>query len=204
MKNLLLGLIIVLLIGLGVGYFFGWYFQPQQQLPEQVAVVVVAPLPEQEVQLFFANASGAPLVQETALIAGCEDETSCVRGLVEALLVGSQQGGLPVIPAQTQLLGVEVENDLVRLNFSAELINFHPGGSLSELQTIYSLANSLSLSFPYIRQIQILVDGESRQTLKGHVRIDQPVYADLDFGGQQGASGVLSVDGLIEEVVNEN
>ncbi len=72
-----------------------------------------------------------------------------------------------------------MENDLVRINFSRHLVDHHPGGSLSELLTVYSLMNSLSESFPYLRQMQILVDGEIRQTLKGHVRIDLPVYVDF-------------------------
>ena len=65
--------------------------------------------------------------------------------------------------------------------FSRQLVDFHPGGSLTELLSIYSIANSLSESFPYIRQIQILVAGEVRQTLKGHVRIDQPIYANFSY-----------------------
>ena len=52
---------------------------------------------------------------------------------------------------------------------------------MTELLSIYSIANSLSESFPYIRQIQILVAGEVRQTLKGHVRIDQPIYANFSY-----------------------
>ena len=52
---------------------------------------------------------------------------------------------------------------------------------MTELLSIYSIANSLSESFPYIRQIQILVAGEVRQTLKGHVRIDQPIYANIGY-----------------------
>jgi hypothetical protein len=207
MKNLLLGLTVVLLVGLGGGYFFGWYFQPPQDLPEELPAVVETSLPQQEVQLFFAGSGAVPLLQETVSIAGCADEASCIRGLVVALIAGSQQGSLPVLPPQAQLLGVEIENDLVTLDFSVELVNFHPGGSLSELTTIYALANSLSLSFPYIRQVQILVDGQPRQTLKGHARIDQPVYADFDFSGhqgQQGPGGTLSIEGLIEEAVEEN
>jgi spore germination protein GerM len=207
-KHLLLGLIVVLFVGFGGGYFFGWYFQPQQlEVADERPVVDAAPVAEQEVQLFFAGRTDEPLVQESVLIAGCQDDVSCIQGLVGSLIAGSQQGNGPVLPPQTQLLGVVIENDLVRLDFSADLVNYHPGGSFSELQSIYSLANSLNLSFPYIRQIQILVEGQPRQTLKGHARIDQPVYADFTFDGQQrqdGQSGGLSIDRLIEEVIEEN
>jgi hypothetical protein len=203
MKKLLLGVIVVLLLGLGAGYFFGWYFQPQQELQPRLPVVESELFPELEVQLFFAGQGREPLVQETAFIPGCNDEESCVQGVVEALIEGSQQGGLPVLPPQTQLLNVEIQNDLVRLDFSDELVNFHPGGSLSELQTIYALANSLSLSFPYIRQVQLLIEGQELQTLKGHARIDQPIYADFSFGEQSldMLDHAPTIDHLIEEVI---
>ena len=99
-----------------------------------------------------------------------------------------------------------MENDLARVDFSRQLVDYHPGGSLSELLSIYSIANSLNENFPYIRQVQILVEGELRQTLKGHARIDQPVYADFSYsqpplGGEavpsQGGKG-LSIEKLIE------
>ena len=94
------------------------------------------------------------------------------------------------------------------LIFSRQLVDLHPGGSLTELLTVYSLANSLNENFPYLRQLQILVDGQIRQTLKGHVRIDQPVYANFSFGqppelgGEAPAAaekGELSIDQLIQD-----
>mgnify|MGYP001175608016 CR=1 FL=1 len=132
-------------------------------------------------QLYFASPQGDYLLPEARLIAGCEDDRDCIGSLLEALRSGSQQQLLPVLPAETGILDIDLENDLVRLNFSRHLSDFHPGGSLSELLTVYSLADSLSENFSYIRQVQILIDGQVRQTLKGHVRIDQPVYADFSY-----------------------
>ena len=85
------------------------------------------------------------------------------------------------MPASARVLGIELENDLVQVNFSRQLVDLHPGGSLSELLTVYGLANSLAENFSYLRQLQILIDGQPQATLKGHVRIDQPVYADFSY-----------------------
>jgi hypothetical protein len=114
-------------------------------------------------------------------IPGCDEDRDCVGSLLQELISGSQQGGLPVLPESLRVLGIELENDLVRINFSRQLVDYHPGGSLSELLTVYSIVNSLVENFSYLRQLQILIDGQSQQTLKGHVRIDQPVYADFSF-----------------------
>jgi Sporulation and spore germination len=181
MKKLLLGLLGLLVVGIAAGYGIGWYLHHSQQKVERIPIVVEPEQPPREVQLYFADPQGRYLVPELRQIPGCDADQDCMRSLVEALRSGSQQGNLPVLPKSANLIGVELENDLVRLNFSRQLIDHHPGGTLSELLTVYSLANSLVENFSYLRQVQILIDGQIQQTLKGHVRIDQPVFADFSY-----------------------
>jgi hypothetical protein len=171
----------LLLVGILAGYGIGWLLQQSQPAAERIPIVVEDVLPEREMQLYFAAPQGGYLLAEPRLIAGCEEDSDCIRSMLEGLRSGSQQQLLPVLPPETGILDIELENDLVRINFSRHLSDFHPGGSLSELLTVYSLANSLSENFPYLRQLQILIDGQTKQTLKGHVRIDQPVYADFSY-----------------------
>ncbi|NOQ51386.1 MAG: hypothetical protein GQ578_04110 [Desulfuromonadaceae bacterium] len=181
MKKLGLGLCGLLMVGILAGYGVSWFLQQDQPPAERIPIVVEEALPAWEVQLYFTDPQGLFLQQEVRQIPGCDDDRDCIRSLLEELRSGSRQGLLPVLPKQTGILDIEVENDLVRVNFSKHLVDFHPGGSLSELLTVYSLANSLHENFSYLRQLQILIDGELRQTLKGHVRIGQPVYADFSL-----------------------
>lgn len=181
MKKTLVGLLGVLIIGILVGYGISWYSQRPQAVVEDAPVAVSEELPTRAVQLYFTAPEGTFLVPESAEIAGCEEDRDCVSKLLAQLIEGPKSANLAVLPRETEVLGVEIENDLVRINFSKKLVDFHPGGSLSELLSIYSIANSLSENFPYIRQVQLLVEGETRQTLKGHVRIDQPIYPDFNF-----------------------
>jgi len=171
----------VLLVGILVGYGISWYFQQGQQLPEKVPIVVADEVATREVQLYFTAPAGDFLVAEDYEIPVCEEDSRCIRSLLTGLIKGSQQGNLSVLPKETKVLTVEVVNDLVRVDFSRQLIDFHPGGSLSELLSAYSLINTINENFPYIRQLQIVVEGEIEQTLKGHVRIDQPVYPDFKY-----------------------
>ena len=46
---------------------------------------------------------------------------------------------------------------------------------------MYALVDSVAANFPHLRQLQILVDGEPRQTLKGHVDLSLPVKADFSW-----------------------
>ena len=181
MKKLLIGVLLVLLTGILFGYGASWYLQQDQNTAKEVRVAIVKEVPVREVQLYFVAPEGTFLTSEPHSFPMCDVDHDCINSLLIALINGSKQGNLPVLPKETKILGIEVENDLVRVNFSRQLVDFHPGGSLMELLSIYSLANSLSENFPYVRQLQILVEGDVRQTLKGHARIDQPIYANFSY-----------------------
>ncbi len=181
MKKLLIGVFLVLLTGILLGYGASWFLQQDQNSAEEVRVAIVKEVPVREVQLYFVAPEGTFLVPEPFDIPACDADRDCINSLLISLINGSQQGNLPVLPKETKVLDVEIENDLVRVNFSRQLVDFHPGGSLIELFSVYSLANSISENFPYVRQVQILIEGEVRQTLKGHVRIDQPIYANFSY-----------------------
>ncbi|MCK5825879.1 MAG: GerMN domain-containing protein [Desulfuromusa sp.] len=181
MNKVLIGLLLVLVTGILLGYGVSWYLQQDQGGTDEVRIAITREVSMREVQLSFTAAEGTFLVSEPRDIPMCEVSSDCINSLLTGLINGSKQGSFPVLPKETKILSIDVENDLVRVDFSRQLVDFHPGGSLAELLSIYSIANSLSESFPYIRQIQILVEGEVKQTLKGHVRIDQPIYADFSY-----------------------
>ncbi len=208
MKNFLITLLGVLAIGLLAGYGISWFLQEPEPIRDSQAPVVANELPARTVQLYFGDPEGRYLVSESRDIPGCADERACVRGVLEGLIAGPEQEGIAVLPEETRVLGVDIENDLVRINFSRHLADFHPGGSMSELLTVYSLADSLNENFPYLRQLQIVIEGEIRQTLKGHVRIDLPVYADFSMSqppltGKQPGDDELSVEQLIEKASDQ-
>lgn len=211
MKKLLLGLAAVLTAGILLGYIIGWLLQQTQEETSQVPIVIEEALPSRVVTLYFAEPQGRYLVRTPYQISGCNDDRDCMKNLLLGLIEGPKTDTVAVLPSATQVLGIELENDLVRVNFSRHLVDLHPGGSLSELLTIHSLINSLSESFPYVRQLQILIESEARESLKGHVRIDRPVYADYaltqppmtgletDAVSQRPVNGELEIDRIIRE-----
>ncbi len=157
-----------------------WAVWPSRQsLPGDVVVQQLSPEPR-DIVLYFVDPAGFSLVSEEQQIAGCNDERQCIAQTIEALATGSQRLQ-PVLPARTRVLGVEVEGDLARINFSRELVNRHPGGSLSELLTVYGLTNTLAVNFPYLRRLQILIEGKIEPTLKGHVDISRPIKAEFRY-----------------------
>lgn len=85
------------------------------------------------------------------------------------------------IPAGTRLLGVRVAGELAFVDFSSEIIKNHPGGSSGETQTIYSIVDTVTLNFPKVKEVQILVDGRTEKTLAGHIDISMPLPPDMDI-----------------------
>ena len=172
-------LLLVGLIALGLLIAL-WLFWPSAQQYPQTSIVPPPPVEPRDVVLYFADAEGLYLVSEEQQIAGCNDERQCIAQTLESLAAGSQRLQA-VIPRQTRVLGVEVEENTARINFSRELIDRHPGGSLSELLTVYGLANTLAVNFPYLHSLQILVDGKELSTLKGHVDISRPIKSEFRY-----------------------
>ncbi len=170
-----------------VGALFLLWILGQQSAENRLQVVTpnlqtpdVSAVSEREITLYFASPDATQLVSTIAQI-GCADEQSCLRATVEALIRGPVEVGGAVIPTGTRLLNLTIEEDLVIFNFNGKLADGHPGGSQSELLTVYALANSTAVNFPHLRRMQILIDGAAVDTLKGHVDLRRPLLADFTY-----------------------
>jgi len=161
-----------------------WLYEPQQV--EQVAVTPVeeqAPAPPRDMILYFGLAQESLLYPETRQVPACDDESACLERLVAELAAGpgAESSLVRVLPEGSALQSVSIEEETVTFDFNARLANGHPGGSVSELLTVYALVDSVSANFPHLRQVRLLVDGQPRETLKGHIDISQPVAADFSW-----------------------
>jgi hypothetical protein len=64
---------------------------------------------------------------------------------------------------------------------SPEIVTAHPGGSLNELLTIYTVVHALTLNLPAITSVQLLVNGKEVDTLAGHVDLRRPLAKNLQL-----------------------
>jgi len=177
-RLLLLAFLLVLLV------FGALVLRMYRQTPvpeEKVSTVQEEPRRLREVRLYFGSADGEYLGSETREIEDCPEETDCIRSMVQALVNGPVSDLIPVLPLHTIVRSVTVDGGTAVIDFSRDLISAYPGGSSSELLTVYSLANSLAENFPHIRQVQIIVEGEPIESLNGHVDLRDPVQADFRF-----------------------
>ena len=65
------------------------------------------------------------------------------------------------------------------VDLSGEAVTAHPGGTLGELLTVYTIVDALAVNLPAIQSVQILIDGKEVATLAGHVDLRQPLAKNL-------------------------
>jgi germination protein M len=140
----------------------------------------VQPVPEEmiEVNLYFSDSQAMYLVPEKRKI---PQTTSLAKQVVVELIKGPDSPDLySTIPEGTRVNEVYIADDIVYVDLSEEVFKNHPGGSSGELMTVYSIVNSLTEISP-IKGVQILVEGNERNSLVGHVDISMPLLRDEDW-----------------------
>lgn len=84
-----------------------------------------------------------------------------------------------VVPKGTKLRAFYItERGDAFVDLSGEVVTAHPGGSLTELLTIYSLVNAITTNLPAVQRVQLLVEGKEVDTIAGHVDVRRPLERD--------------------------
>ncbi len=154
-----------------------WQEKPiREGIPEEIEEEeVVSEIEELEITLYFSDENAQYLVPESRKIK--PTDYSAKQSIVE-LIKGPKNNSLyPTIPQTTKVNALYVSDRIAYIDFSSEIIEDHPGGSTGELLTIYSIVMTLT-SFPDIDKVQFLVDGNSGETLVGHVDTSVPLERD--------------------------
>jgi hypothetical protein len=158
---------------------------PAEPAPEpSVGVPQLAPPPGPpaagpriKATLFYASEDGQRMVGVEREVPLAEGTVAQARALVEALLTGEAPAPLSsTIPAGTALRGVFVSSrNEVFVDLDATVRTKHPGGSMQELLTVYTLVNTIVVNLPTVSEVQILINGQEADTLAGHVDLRRPL-----------------------------
>jgi len=141
----------------------------------------VQPIPTEEmieVNLYFSDSQAMYLIPEKRKIA---KTSNLAKKIMIELIKGPVRSDLyTTIPEGTRINEVYIANDIAYVDFSEELFKNHSGGSSGELMTVYSIVNTLT-EVPSIKGVQILIDGNERKSLVGHIDISMPLLRDEDW-----------------------
>ena len=171
------GKFLFLLILIGIGASMVYLFR-------QEIVHSLSPLLEKwnilekkkEIVLYFSDRDGEYLIGEKRRITKKPDLKEEAKEAIIELIKGPREPLTPTLPPRTKCLNLRLdEKGVAVVNFNKALSKDHPGGSSAEIMTTYSIVNSLTLNFPKIKQIQILVEGKPIETIAGHLSLKQPI-----------------------------
>ena len=131
--------------------------------------------------LYFVAEDGmalAPAQREVPFGATVAEQA---RAIIEAQLAAAAPL-VSAIPAETKLRDVFVtERGDAFIDLSGDITAKHPGGSLAEILTVYTLVNALTVNLPAVTRVQILVDGKEVDTLAGHVDLRHPLSKNMEW-----------------------
>ncbi len=177
-KGSILTIFIVALLTVAFGiYLLAKY---GEKLPTSLIPKRIPKIETKTVNLYFSDDDDLALKIEKRAIAK-SSLTKEIRESINTLIDGPRGSLTLTIPEGARLLGVEVKEGIAFLNFSKELSEKHPGGSYAELQTIYSIVNTVTLNFLEIKKVQLLIEGKKLKTLAGHIDISFPLGPDKDL-----------------------
>lgn len=151
--------------------------EPIDAPAQQTAPAGAAAVPRIKATLFFASADGLGLVPVEQEIPLAQGTVAQARALVEAQLAATPPESLAsTIPQGTKLLGVYVsERNEAFVDLDSTVRTKHPGGSMNELFTVYTIVNAITTNFRDVENVQLLIDGREVDTLAGHVDLRKPL-----------------------------
>ena len=157
---------------------------PSTAAPDALAAAVapVAPdapaaVPKIKATLYFASEDGMRLVPAQLDVPLHEGTVAQARSIVEAQLSAEAPAPLlSTIPKGATLRGVFIsQRNEAFVDLDPLIRTGHPGGTLQELLTVYTIVNALLTNLPTLQEVQILIGGQEVDTLAGHVDLRRPL-----------------------------
>jgi len=192
------GKALLFLIIIGLGLFLAYQFRkeileslgpflektPEKRLKRRAEKELekkTAPQGRKIVTLYFSGEKGEYLTGEKREIPNKGDAQEEAKEVIQELIKGPKGKLIRTLPPRTKLLAVEIdERGVAKVNFDKALSRDHPGGSSAEIMTVYSIVNSLTLNFPQIKRVQILIEGRG-ESITGHLVLDRPISSKTDL-----------------------
>ena len=169
------GKIFFLLILIGIGLIVFFHQQIHDSIKPLFERLGIQPA-RKEVLLYFSDPGGEYLIGEKRKILKKSQVKEEAKETIVELIKGPEGKLIHTLPPRTKLLTLQISDaGVAKVNFNAALSKDHPGGSTAEMMTVYSIVNSLTLNFPPIKRVQILIDGKPIETITGHLSLKQPV-----------------------------
>jgi spore germination protein GerM len=161
-----------------------WYSQ-RAQSTAVAAPAPAAPAPpgrKIKVHLYYVADDGLRLTSVERDVAYGEGALEQAREIVAAQIAPVVDPLVSAIPAGTTLRALFLtDQGEAFVDLSREFASAHPGGTMNELLTVYTIVNALTGNLPAVKSVQVLVDGKELETLAGHVDLRRPLHKNAEL-----------------------
>ena len=157
--------------------------RPAAMAPAAAAPAVPAPPGRRiKARLFYVAEDGTRLTSVERDVAYGESADEQAREIIAAQITPVVEPLVSAIPPGTTLRAVFItKSGDAYVDLSREARAAHPGGTVDELLTIYTIVNALTVNLPAVTAVQVLVDGKEVDTLSGHVDLRHPLAKNLTW-----------------------
>jgi spore germination protein GerM len=144
--------------------------------------VPAAPGRKIKARLFYVADDGTRLTSVERDVAYGDGVDAQAREIITAQIAQAAEPLVSAIPRGTTLRAVFItKSGDAYVDLSREARTAHPGGTVNELLTVYTIVNALTANLPAVTAVQLLVDGKEVDTLSGHVDLRRPLAKNLTW-----------------------
>ena len=174
LKKIVIVLVIIAIIAGVITYFINKNkkpeyieYEPQEEISDEQERQTM-------ISLYFINKTTRKVEPEARML----DVKTLIKDpytvIINMLIDGPKnENHDKVIPEGTMLIGINLEGDTLKINFSSEFVENHIGGKEEEQKTIECLVNSLT-ELTEVNSVKILINGEENAKFKdGEVDFSQ-------------------------------
>ncbi len=150
--------------------------------PSSASAQIPPEKPVKTVSLFFLREEDGLFVPEEREIAADASLVREAKEVITELIKGPRGDLVSPLPPETKLGQLFITRDgTAYVDVSKDLVDYHPSGTAAEMSTVYTIVNSLTYNFKAIKKVFILIEGEERETLGGHISLDRPFLPDYSL-----------------------
>jgi hypothetical protein len=129
--------------------------------------------------LYYGSSDGRALVPVRRDVPAAAGVVEQGRQILNVQFQDAPQPYLQVVPKGTKLRAFyATERGDAFVDLSGDVVSAHPGGSLTEMLTIYAIVNAITTNLPALQRVQILVEGKEVDTIAGHIDVRRPLERD--------------------------
>jgi hypothetical protein len=134
---------------------------------------------KRKVTLTFPSREAAGFVPVEREIYATASVVNQGKQLLQALLDGPQPGEAKAAPCfgpQAAYLELYLDNKgLAVVDLPQATVDGLPGGSSAEVAVLYCLIRTLNQNLPQVARVQVLIDGQVPESLRGHMDLQDPL-----------------------------